>query len=554
MFSPQDGLLDRLKDICGQKSAADLLTGWFWINSGTCWAAPLRPYLATFDQIGCVQWAEAQKLTPLQGIALMLAFLGTSLQRNEWVHYNLVVYLKMLHQSGVAQAALPMALYSWLALEGFGPEDQGANLPREALAVSLQAISPRDAIRSGLLALRGGNFQGMRDCIPMLQQRGIAPKDGVFDLAAVSILNEKIGSPIEFHTQVAVSTANPSVRQIRCPLVEEVVHQAPAFGDTEHYIFAAAGVPVKLRPVDIVMVEDAVFSADLSKTGQPEFYTIAGNSCISDLSFGVRPFINNFVEQIDRPLLVTADAFSSNPNICHFLLDQVPRLLAYRKFMADAGAVLLIEKAAYFRDALRTAGVVDMVAPDQRRFSFRAPQLFLHSNMFRNWDHPANLGSPDTIRSLRQAFVSASTLTPRRRLVISRSDAVGRRILNWAEVQPVLAHHGYETVVLSGMSFDEQRLLFSGASHIVGVHGAGLTNILFAPADAKVLEILPPMVATAAYWMLANGIGQIYGALIADDPELPRPDYKNWKHDAAYNSRDLIVDPARLRACLRSMD
>jgi capsular polysaccharide biosynthesis protein len=264
--------------------------------------------------------------------------------------------------------------------------------------------------------------------------------------------------------------------------------------------------------------------------------------------------VTEAVVELDVPLLVTADAFSGKSNICHFLLDQIPRLLAYRRLLPARAKLLLLDEAPYFRDAVRAAGVEDLAIPGERRFSYRTPQLFLHSNMFRNWDHPANLGNPQTLHSLRVAFGVPAEGSASRRLMISRSDADGRRILNWEEIEPVLARHGYETVVLSAMSFDEQRRLFSGASHVVGVHGAGLTNILFAPTQAKVLEILPPMVATSAYWMLATGIGQSYGALIGDDPELPRPDYATWVHNPTYNSRDLLVDVSRLEDCLRAMD
>jgi hypothetical protein len=41
------------------------------------------------------------------------------------------------------------------------------------------------------------------------------------------------------------------------------------------------------------------------------------------------------------------------------------------------------------------------------------------------------------------------------------------------------------------LSVPEQVQLFRSASHVIAAHGAGLTNILFAPADVKILEIRP---------------------------------------------------------------
>ena len=39
----------------------------------------------------------------------------------------------------------------------------------------------------------------------------------------------------------------------------------------------------------------------------------------------------------------------------------------------------------------------------------------------------------------------------------------------------------------------EQVELFRTASHVIAAHGAGLTNVLFAHAEAKILEIRPEL-------------------------------------------------------------
>lgn len=140
-----------------------------------------------------------------------------------------------------------------------------------------------------------------------------------------------------------------------------------------------------------------------------------------------------------------------------------------------------------------------------------------------------------------------------RRLFISLADADSRAILNWPEVEQVLARHGFESVCLGDVTLEEQMATFASAERVVGVHGAGLTNILFSAPGTKILEILPQMVATPVYWMLAQACGHSYHALIANDPELPRPDYTNWGHHPEYNRRDLIVDPARLDAALSAV-
>ncbi|MDG1486875.1 MAG: glycosyltransferase family 61 protein, partial [SAR324 cluster bacterium] len=46
-------------------------------------------------------------------------------------------------------------------------------------------------------------------------------------------------------------------------------------------------------------------------------------------------------------------------------------------------------------------------------------------------------------------------------------------------------------IYLEQLSIREQVQLFRSASHVIAAHGAGLTNVIFAPAAVKILEIRP---------------------------------------------------------------
>ena len=74
-------------------------------------------------------------------------------------------------------------------------------------------------------------------------------------------------------------------------------------------------------------------------------------------------------------------------------------------------------------------------------------------------------------------------------LYISRQDSKRHVLLNEPELADALTELGFETVVLSGMSFADQVRTFSRARIVVGAHGAGLTNIMFAPNHASIIEI-----------------------------------------------------------------
>jgi capsular polysaccharide biosynthesis protein len=78
---------------------------------------------------------------------------------------------------------------------------------------------------------------------------------------------------------------------------------------------------------------------------------------------------------------------------------------------------------------------------------------------------------------------------PRKKIFISRKDSPYRNVIPSAEFEKLLQANGFEIVLTDGMSLTQQIALFSQCSHLIAVHGAGLTNMAFMPPGSKVLEI-----------------------------------------------------------------
>ena len=95
----------------------------------------------------------------------------------------------------------------------------------------------------------------------------------------------------------------------------------------------------------------------------------------------------------------------------------------------------------------------------------------------------------------------------KRRLYISRADAAGRRILNENTIMGRLKALGFERLVLSNMSVPEIVSAFANAEIILSPHGSGLTNILFSPPGAQVIEIDHPRSDFVAHG-LSRALGQ----------------------------------------------
>lgn len=105
-------------------------------------------------------------------------------------------------------------------------------------------------------------------------------------------------------------------------------------------------------------------------------------------------------------------------------------------------------------------------------------------------------------------------------IFISREDASNRRsLLNEAEVFNALEPRGFVKVTPGSLSYEQQIQTFAKAKVIVAQHGAGLTNMGFAPSSCKVIEILSENYINSCFWRLTQVLGNEYAYVIAEVEE-----------------------------------
>jgi capsular polysaccharide biosynthesis protein len=69
----------------------------------------------------------------------------------------------------------------------------------------------------------------------------------------------------------------------------------------------------------------------------------------------------------------------------------------------------------------------------------------------------------------------------------------GRLISNQAEIEEFLVDRGYISIDPGSLPIREQLVLFACATHIVGVEGAGMTNIMFADHAEEITMLASPL-------------------------------------------------------------
>jgi hypothetical protein len=225
-------------------------------------------------------------------------------------------------------------------------------------------------------------------------------------------------------------------------------------------------------------------------------------------------------------------------NYHHWLIECLPRLrhvLETEEF-ADCRVIVPGGMSAFQRESLALLGL-----PAERQLPFDGGDWQIQTLLF------PSIGSfaPAELEWLRRrlranqpagASESLGLESPAgkpTRLYISRTDATQRRLANEAEIIATLQPYGFEILTLTGMPLAEQIRRFAQAEIIVGPHGSGLTNVLFAPRQATLIELMPHDRVNHCFWLMTNVLGQPYTFLAG---RIVSPE------------RDFVVDTQRLAA------
>ena len=125
----------------------------------------------------------------------------------------------------------------------------------------------------------------------------------------------------------------------------------------------------------------------------------------------------------------------------------------------------------------------------------------------------------EAVSYLRGLFGSEPHPTPSRKLYLSRNDGWRRRITNEDEVIAALEPLGFEHIVIGSRTIREQAELFSQASHVVGPHGAAMTNMVFAGSQTKLIECFSGTFMFPHFYHLCATLGQPYAAHWTENPD-----------------------------------
>lgn len=251
----------------------------------------------------------------------------------------------------------------------------------------------------------------------------------------------------------------------------------------------------------------------------------------------------------NRPVRMAGDYFSmltlwaTDGNYYHWLHDTLSRHFAVTEHLPPTTRFIVPADLNVFqRTTLEIVGI-----PPDARVEFRGDEVWeLERLHFAPPTSHSGVDRDEAVAWLRDRILAAFGGRRRdagRRIYVSRRHAPRRRVCNEDEVERCLTERGFEVHRTEELTFGAQVELFAEARIVVAAHGAGLTNILFAPPGCVVVDMIDPGMLHQAYvyWSLAAALGHDYWYFRTD----PRPRPGN-QDDAVVPIEKLLDTFARL--------
>lgn len=245
------------------------------------------------------------------------------------------------------------------------------------------------------------------------------------------------------------------------------------------------------------------------------------------------------IEEVSGSLAVLATRGGSN-NYYHFLLDVLPRLAVLDACVPDAkpDALYLPTATRYQQELLALTGLDTATVVETRKHrAVRAETLLVPS-----LPNPDELAPGWLVAWLRERLPAVDTADKPRRIFVTRGDRPHtRRLESEPALWPQLEARGFARIDPGTMSVRDQIDHFAAAEAIIGVHGAALTNLVFARPGVRVLELFAPAYLKHCFWSITQSIpGAEYRYLVGDGDPVPEGGWMKGVQD------DIAIAPQRV--------
>jgi hypothetical protein len=136
---------------------------------------------------------------------------------------------------------------------------------------------------------------------------------------------------------------------------------------------------------------------------------------------------------------------------------------------------------------------------------------------------------------MKETFCSNLPDVKGENLYIGRSDAKFRKLIDEESLVKKISNYNFSPTSLAELPFVDQVAKFHDANITLGIHGAGLTNMIFSKENSYVIEILDKDYVNINYWFFANLLNINYIPIIGESVVIAPEKNPNMRSNVLLN-------------------
>jgi capsular polysaccharide biosynthesis protein len=226
----------------------------------------------------------------------------------------------------------------------------------------------------------------------------------------------------------------------------------------------------------------------------------------------------------------------------HWLLEMLPRAMLAKASLQEAPGRYIVESPSdgitrVIRESTRMAGIGPLLWTD------RSPTF--HENLVL-----VNGVCEDGAYISPLAFAAVATLAQpvkaarEGRLFVTRRN--NRTFTDLFRIEDAIRRLGFKVVDPSGMSFREQVCCFKGARVVAGVLGSAMTNLVFTPPGALVINFAPARIPDVFFWLICQLGGHRYHEVRCEQQRPTGDEEHPWYVNMTTSCDDVIAALTRI--------
>lgn len=222
-----------------------------------------------------------------------------------------------------------------------------------------------------------------------------------------------------------------------------------------------------------------------------------------------------FSEKIHLPKALTVRFLWGN--YYHFFYDTLTQILLFDKHVNDPNIPILvpgyIKDVPYIKEFMEISNLLthkNLVFVQQRANYYISEAAYFVKA--KSIDHEL---TTKILNSIDQRLFELDPENSNRKIFLTRDKNKIRSIKNIDQILDIVTNHGFEIIDTEKMKLKDQIKLFANTSEVIGVHGAGLTNLIFRNgAPLKLFEIFNKEVTPEFYQRICTQFDYKYYSMI----------------------------------------